>query len=143
MENPVFVSTLSGTEKRGIGVLYIFLFVLRDGWQYATDFPASYHSRQTFTDYVRRRRWSRRCRLETSGPWREIGSTKLLDISLQPWAEGSQVSAWAVATNGEVVVRHGVTWDCTEGTAWIHVASDILFQVRQQSGYVSSQHFFC
>jgi len=107
--------------------------LFRDGWQYATDFPASYHSRQTFTDYVRRRRWSRRCRLETSGPWRELGSTKLLDISLQPWlgttSEGP-VAAWAVATNGDVLVRQGVTRDCPEGSAWTHVASDILFQVR-------------
>ena len=26
----------------------------KDGWQYATDFPASYHPEPTFTDYVRR-----------------------------------------------------------------------------------------
>ena len=81
---------------------------------------------------MRRRRWSRRCRLETSGPWRELGATKLLDISLQPWPEAGQggtLAAWAVATNGEVVVRQGVTRDCPDGTAWTHVASDILFQV--------------
>lgn len=29
----------------------------RDGWQYAIDFPASYHAKKHFTDYVRRRRW--------------------------------------------------------------------------------------
>lgn len=29
----------------------------RDGWQYAVDFPASYHAKKNFTDYVRRRRW--------------------------------------------------------------------------------------
>lgn len=29
----------------------------RDGWQYAVDFPASYHAKKHFTDYVRRRRW--------------------------------------------------------------------------------------
>lgn len=29
----------------------------RDGWQYAVDFPASYHAKKQFTDYVRRRRW--------------------------------------------------------------------------------------
>lgn len=33
----------------------------RDGWQYAVDFPASYHAKKNFTDYVRRRRWSVWC----------------------------------------------------------------------------------
>ena len=41
----------------------------KDGWQYAKDFPASYHPDPGFTDYVRRRRWSRRCHLLTTGPW--------------------------------------------------------------------------
>lgn len=54
----------------------------RDGWQYATDFPAQYHGKKQFTDYVRRRRWFRRCQLTTSGPWQELGNTKLVDISL-------------------------------------------------------------
>lgn len=53
------------------------------GWQYATDFPASYHGKPKFTDYVRRRRWARKCKLTTSGPWKTLGATKLIDISLQ------------------------------------------------------------
>ena len=36
-----------------------------DGWQYATDFPASYHNKKKFTDYVRRRRWTRKCKFGT------------------------------------------------------------------------------
>ena len=80
----------------------------KDGWQYAKDFPASYHPEPGFTDYVRRRvlpladpghvtpsslligcrrRWARRCRLQTSGPWTRAGTTKLLDISLQPFRD--------------------------------------------------------
>lgn len=55
----------------------------RDGWQYATDFPSQYHGKKQFTDLVRRRRWFRRCQLTTSGPWQELGNTKLLDVSLQ------------------------------------------------------------
>jgi hypothetical protein len=35
----------------------------REGWQYATDFPATYHGKIGFTDYVRRRRWGRKCKL--------------------------------------------------------------------------------
>ena len=102
----------------------------RDGWQYATDFPASYHPAPTFTDYVRRRRWARRCRLVTSGPWLELGTTKLLDISLQPYSCGDSgdVRSWAVATNGEALYRMGVTRDCPAGVGWSHVRSDTLFQ---------------
>ncbi|KAM6407791.1 tectonin beta-propeller repeat-containing protein 1 isoform 2-T2 [Rhynochetos jubatus] len=31
----------------------------REGWQYAADFPASYHGHKTMKDFVRRRRWAR------------------------------------------------------------------------------------
>ncbi|XP_030067827.1 tectonin beta-propeller repeat-containing protein 1 isoform X2 [Microcaecilia unicolor] len=31
----------------------------REGWQYAADFPASYHGYKTMKDFVRRRRWGR------------------------------------------------------------------------------------
>lgn len=54
-----------------------------DGWQYAVDFPSSYHPRKSMTDYVRRRRWARDCKLVTSGPWAELGNTKVKSISLQ------------------------------------------------------------
>lgn len=54
----------------------------RDGWQYATDFPSQYHGKKSFTDYVRRRRWFRRCLLTSSGPWQELGNTKIVDVSL-------------------------------------------------------------
>ena len=103
----------------------------KDGWQFATDFPASYHGEKTFTDYVRRRRWARRCRLTTSGPWKAVGSTKLVDISIQPFvnSEGANnVHVWAVATNGEALLRQGVTRDNGEGTGWTHIRSDALFQ---------------
>ena len=55
----------------------------REGWQFATDFPASYHPAKAATDFVRRRRWARKCVLSTTGPWTPLGSTRLLDISLQ------------------------------------------------------------
>lgn len=55
----------------------------KEGWQYAIDFPATYHGQKHFTDYVRRRRWVRKAQLSTSGPWQELGSTKLVDVSLQ------------------------------------------------------------
>jgi len=102
----------------------------KDGWQYAKDFPASYHAAATFTDYVRRRRWARRCKLSTNGPWTELGTTKLLDLSLQPYqtSEGLDARCWAVATNGEALYRIGVTRDTPGGVGWSHIRSDTLFQ---------------
>ncbi|GLH00192.1 Tectonin beta-propeller repeat-containing protein [Gryllus bimaculatus] len=99
----------------------------KEGWQYAMDFPATYHAQKHFTDYVRRRRWVRKCRLTTSGPWQELGNTKLVDVSLHvnnPSELDSPVSVWAVAANGDVVFRRGVSQSCPTGTAWEHVPSD-------------------
>lgn len=99
----------------------------KEGWQYAMDFPATYHAQKHFTDYVRRRRWVRKCRLATSGPWQEMGNTKLVDVALQAenYSEpDSLVSVWAVAANGDVIYRRGVSQSCPTGTAWEHVPSD-------------------
>lgn len=98
----------------------------KDGWQYAIDFPASYHAKKQFTDYVRRRRWYRKCRLIVSGPWQEIGNTKVLDVSLQPQLTptgGKAINVWAIATNGDALMRRGVTSDTPAGTAWDHIVS--------------------
>jgi tectonin beta-propeller repeat-containing protein 1 len=100
----------------------------RDGWQYAIDFPATYHSKKNFTDYVRRRRWYRKCRLATSGPWQEIGNSKIIDVTLQPAANQDEidcaVTVWACAANGDVLLRRGVSQSCPAGTSWDHVACE-------------------
>lgn len=83
----------------------------RDGWQYAVDFPATYHAQKNFTDYVRRRRWYRRCAVATTGPWQELGHTKLLDVSLEPINDSldAAVAVWALATGGQAMIRNGVS----------------------------------
>lgn len=83
----------------------------RDGWQYAVDFPATYHAHKHFTDYVRRRRWYRRCAIATTGPFQELGHTKLLDVSLEVVDEttDSAVIVWGLATGGQAMIRTGVT----------------------------------
>ncbi|KAK7024228.1 Tectonin beta-propeller repeat-containing protein 1 [Halocaridina rubra] len=53
-----------------------------EGWQYATDFPSSYHPYRYVTDLVRRRRWVRKCRTSTSGPWQQMGKIALIHISV-------------------------------------------------------------
>ena len=61
-----------------------------------------------------------------------MGNTKLLDISLQPFlnadSTNGSVTCWAVATNGEALLRVGVNRDEPGGLAWNHVRSDVLFQ---------------
>ncbi|KAK9712924.1 Integral peroxisomal membrane peroxin [Popillia japonica] len=98
----------------------------KEGWQYAVDFPASYHANKHFTDYVRRRRWFRRCAVSTMGPWTELGHTKLLDISLIPLSdeEDSQIIVWALATGGQAMVRLDVSASNPSGAKWEHVNSD-------------------
>jgi len=33
----------------------------QEGWEYATDFSKPFHSKTQVFDYVRRRRWTRKC----------------------------------------------------------------------------------
>ncbi|XP_038118862.1 tectonin beta-propeller repeat-containing protein [Culex quinquefasciatus] len=98
----------------------------RDGWQYAVDFPASYHAKKLFTDYVRRRRWYRKCRLTTNGPWQEVGNTRIVDVTLQPDSDevDCSITVWAVAANGDVLYRRGVSQSQPAGMCWEHVACD-------------------
>lgn len=98
----------------------------RDGWQYAIDFPASYHGKKQFTDYVRRRRWYRKCRLATSGPWHELGNSKICDVSLQPVDDtvDGAITVWAIAGNGDALLRRGVSQSSPFGVSWDHIASN-------------------
>ncbi|XP_072376481.1 tectonin beta-propeller repeat-containing protein [Diabrotica undecimpunctata] len=98
----------------------------KEGWQYAVDFPATYHANKQFTDYVRRRRWYRRCAVATTGPWQELGHTKILDVSLEPVGDfvDSVVAAWALATGGQAVIRVGVSKSNPAGHVWEHVNTD-------------------
>ncbi|KAF2895160.1 hypothetical protein ILUMI_11013 [Ignelater luminosus] len=98
----------------------------REGWQYAMDFPSNYHANKQFTDYVRRRRWYRRCAIATTGPWQELGHTKLLDVSLEPVDSSADcaISVWALASGGQAMIRVGVSQSNPMGTVWEHVNSD-------------------
>lgn len=53
-----------------------------EGWQHATDFLLSFHGHCYVTDLVRRRRWKRRRRLTTSGPWLQLGRTPLVHVDV-------------------------------------------------------------
>uniref|UniRef100_A0A7N9AXA1 Tectonin beta-propeller repeat-containing protein 1 n=1 Tax=Mastacembelus armatus TaxID=205130 RepID=A0A7N9AXA1_9TELE len=103
----------------------------REGWQYAADFPASYHGYKTMKDFVRRRRWARKCKLTTTGPWQEIPPIPLSDVAILPSAAQSSVDAvpvWAISNKGDVLCRLGVTAQTPAGSSWLHVGTDQPFK---------------
>ncbi|XP_053412667.1 tectonin beta-propeller repeat-containing protein 1 isoform X4 [Nycticebus coucang] len=103
-----------------------------EGWQYASDFPASYHGYKTMKDFVRRRCWARKCVLVTSGPWLEVAPIALRDVSIIPESpdthrNGSSIALWAVSDKGDVLCRLGVSALNPAGSSWLHVGTDQPF----------------
>lgn len=59
----------------------------------------------------------RKCKLVTSGPWKEVGTTPLIAVSIQVDHAGDDarpVALWAIETNGDALCRLGVTSSCPE-----------------------------
>uniref|UniRef100_A0A668AUP3 Tectonin beta-propeller repeat-containing protein 1 n=1 Tax=Myripristis murdjan TaxID=586833 RepID=A0A668AUP3_9TELE len=103
----------------------------REGWQYAADFPASYHGYKTLKDFVRRRRWARKCKLTTTGPWQEVPPIPLSDVTILPCTAQSSVEVvplWAISNKGDVLCRLGVTTLTPAGSSWLHVGTDQPFK---------------
>uniref|UniRef100_A0A8C3WAV1 Tectonin beta-propeller repeat-containing protein 1 n=1 Tax=Catagonus wagneri TaxID=51154 RepID=A0A8C3WAV1_9CETA len=104
----------------------------QEGWQYASDFPASYHGYKTMKDFVRRRCWARKCKLVTSGPWLEVAPIALTDVSIIPEAPGApgsepSIALWAISDKGDVLCRLGVSELNPAGSSWLHVGTDQPF----------------
>lgn len=103
----------------------------KEGWQYAADFPTSYHGYKTIKDFVRRRRWARKCKLTTTGPWQEVPPIPLSDVSILPCPAQSSVEVvplWAISNKGDVLCRLGVTALTPAGSSWLHVGTDQPFK---------------
>lgn len=66
----------------------------------------------------------RKCRLTTSGPWHEIGNTKIIDVSLLYDENTESFKAWAIASNGDALYRRGVTKSNPAGTSWEHIVAN-------------------
>lgn len=96
----------------------------RDGWQYAIDFPFEYHPKKQFADTARRRRWYRKCRLTTRGPWKEVGQTRIVDVSLQSFSDSEEIVVWAISAAGDVLMRKNVTISTPAGNSWEHIPCD-------------------
>ncbi|RUS72281.1 hypothetical protein EGW08_019953, partial [Elysia chlorotica] len=98
-----------------------------NGWQYSNQFNGPFHRSSHIRDQYRRRRWVRRCRLSLMGPWISAGSLSISDLSIQldsVESASEPVVMWAVAANGDVLCRYGVTQSNPLGESWVHVSRD-------------------
>uniref|UniRef100_A0A3P9L6E1 Tectonin beta-propeller repeat-containing protein 1 n=1 Tax=Oryzias latipes TaxID=8090 RepID=A0A3P9L6E1_ORYLA len=103
----------------------------KEGWQYAADFPTTFHGHKTMKDFVRRRRWTRKCKITVRGPWKQVPPIRLSDISIMPCLAQSQmeqVPVWAISDKGDVLCRLGVTPQNPAGGSWLHVGTDQPFK---------------
>lgn len=103
----------------------------KEGWQYAADFPTTFHGHKTMKDFVRRRRWTRKCKIAVRGPWQQVPPICLSDVSLMPCLAQSrmeQVPVWALSDKGEVLCRLGVSPQNPAGSSWLHVGTDQPFK---------------
>ncbi|KAK7507852.1 hypothetical protein BaRGS_00000817 [Batillaria attramentaria] len=110
--------------------------VSNDGWQYAPNFHRPYHSHQGIRDRVRRRQWSRKCKLVTQGPWVSAGPPELIDITLQvdaPLSPDQPLVIWAIGANGDVLCRNEVTQAHPMGNSWIHVSTSLDMPLKSIS----------
>uniref|UniRef100_A0A3P8U2J2 Tectonin beta-propeller repeat-containing protein 1 n=1 Tax=Amphiprion percula TaxID=161767 RepID=A0A3P8U2J2_AMPPE len=85
----------------------------------------------SFADFVRRRRWARKCKLTTTGPWQEIPPIPLSDVTILPCTAQSSVDVipvWAISNKGDVLCRLGVTALTPAGSSWLHVGTDQPFK---------------
>uniref|UniRef100_A0A8C5Q5D9 Tectonin beta-propeller repeat-containing protein 1 n=1 Tax=Leptobrachium leishanense TaxID=445787 RepID=A0A8C5Q5D9_9ANUR len=90
----------------------------------------SYHGYKTIKDFVRRRRWARKCKIVTNGPWREVPPISLWDLSISSsrgTVNDDSIALWAISNKGDVLCRLGATKQCPEGTSWLHVGTDQPF----------------
>ncbi|XP_043220428.1 tectonin beta-propeller repeat-containing protein 1-like isoform X1 [Amphibalanus amphitrite] len=105
-----------------------------EGWQYAMDFPASYHGYRGMQDFVRRRRWYRKCHLKTTGPWECVNNVKLRDLSMHEL--GGEIHLWAVTSAGDVLHRLESRPDGSGGGGgWSSVTTDQPFAAISCGGH--------
>ncbi|CAB1342371.1 unnamed protein product [Coregonus sp. 'balchen'] len=103
----------------------------KEGWQYAADFPVTFHGNKSLKDFVRRRRWFRKCKITLTAPWQEVPPIPLSDITVLPCLAQSsmeQVPVWGLSDKGDVLCRLGVTPQNPAGSSWLHVGTDQPFK---------------
>ncbi|XP_066497622.1 tectonin beta-propeller repeat-containing protein 1 isoform X2 [Hoplias malabaricus] len=103
----------------------------KEGWQYAADFPVTFQGYKTMKDFVRRRRWVRKCKITLTGPWQKVPPIRLIDVTILPCLAQSsveQVPVWAISEKGDVLCRLGVSAQSPAGSSWLHVGTDQPFK---------------
>lgn len=85
----------------------------------------TYHAKKQFSDLVRRRRWYRKARLNTKGPWQEVGQTKIIDVSLQYFKDQNLFVAWAISATGDALFRRNISEATPGGQSWEHIECDV------------------
>ncbi|KAJ7989723.1 hypothetical protein DPEC_G00307480 [Dallia pectoralis] len=103
----------------------------KEGWQYAADFPVMFRGNKSLKDFVRRRRWFRKCKISLLAPWQEVQPITLSDVTVLPCLAQSnidQVSVWALSDKGDVLCRLGVTYQNPAGSSWLHIGTDQPFK---------------
>ncbi|XP_016121224.1 tectonin beta-propeller repeat-containing protein 1-like [Sinocyclocheilus grahami] len=104
-------------------------------------------------DFVRRRRWARKCKISLTGPWQKVPPIALTDVTVLPClAQCSleQVPVWAISEKGDVLCRLGVTannpavrtkpchYPAPTLTKQGHVISKISFQLKSREEIIFS-----
>jgi tectonin beta-propeller repeat-containing protein 1 len=104
-----------------------------DGWQYAIDFPRNYHAIKTSLDFVRRRRWCRKCKTRIHSYWIEIFQTlKITSIALDIESDRSllqenTILLWATETDGNALCAL-INKSTPAVCKWQYVSSEITFK---------------
>ncbi|XP_054281317.1 tectonin beta-propeller repeat-containing protein-like [Macrosteles quadrilineatus] len=104
-----------------------------DGWTYAVDFPATYHSTKQWSSCVRRRKWVRYRRYAAINSWCAIAplhkdptQEPFIDVSIGgivlPGCSTGSMQVWAVTAYGRVMYRSGVSRLSPEGVRWTSVS---------------------
>ncbi|XP_051994993.1 LOW QUALITY PROTEIN: tectonin beta-propeller repeat-containing protein 1-like [Xyrauchen texanus] len=103
----------------------------KEGWQYAADFSVTFHGYKTLKDFVRCRRWARKCKINLTGPWQKVPPIPLNDITILPClAQCSleQVPLWAISDTCWCAGRFSNQSLKPQGNSWLHVGTDQPFK---------------
>ena len=101
-----------------------------DGWEYSIDFQLDFHNQKKISDLVRRRRWCRLAKFQSTGPWTQVSDETPVCLKSIAMYEAnfndddnkkSQVVLWAISIDGDALVRRGVCKENPQGDKWEYV----------------------
>lgn len=105
----------------------------KEGWQYAIDFPRTYHPVRNNLDFVRRRRWCRKCRIRQPSYWVEVfQSHNITSIAFDMEEAGSMlpencILVWATEADGHLLCAL-INKSTPSVCKWQYVPSETTFK---------------